>query len=292
MNCNVCHADVDAASALVWRKDGFDVIRCPSCGLAFRADPPDEAQLADIYDGEYFRDQPDGGDRHGYGDYLRDATLHRANARRRLRLLTGFAASRGRLLDVGCAAGFFVDEARQAGWNASGCDVSAAMIEFATSRLQLPVVKSAFVHVEAAEQFDAITMWDYIEHSIDPHLDLEHAHRQLGADGLLALSTGDIGSAIARLTGRRWHLLTPEHHNFFFDRRTLHKLLEDSGFRVLYSRHRAALYSVSHALYKLGGLGQHELLRRTASRLGRSSVGQFGVPINLYDILTVVAQRR
>jgi 2-polyprenyl-3-methyl-5-hydroxy-6-metoxy-1,4-benzoquinol methylase len=286
--CVLCNAEVDPAAHLVWRKDGHAIVRCASCRLVFRDDPPGEQDLPQIYDEAYFRDQRGGVDRHGYDDYLRDAELHRANARRRLRLLAARSETAGRLLDVGCAAGFFVDEARGAGWAASGCDVSEPMVEFATAELDVPVVRASFVQSESGEPLDAITMWDYIEHSIDPRRDLEEAHRQLRPGGILALSTGDIGSLVARLTGRRWHLLTPEHHNFFFDEQTLLRLLEETGFTVLEARHRASLYSVSHTLYKLGAAGHSSAGRRA----GRSRVGGLGVPINLYDIVTVVAERR
>jgi SAM-dependent methyltransferase len=277
---------------LAWRKDGFEIVRCPFCGLVFRANPPDEHELSDIYDEGYFRDRPDQDDRHGYADYLRDAASHRANARRRLRLLAARAPGRGRLLDVGCAGGFFVDEARRHGWQASGLDVSDVMVEFAVSQLGVPVRLATLAQLDAGDAFDAITMWDYIEHSIDPRRDLEQTRERLRPGGILALSTGDIGTLVARATGRRWHLLTPEHHNFFFDEGTLRRLLVTTGFDVLEARHRAGLYSFSHVLYKLGALGHFELARRTAARAGRSRVGQVGIPLNLFDIVTVVARRQ
>ena len=291
--CVLCRAQVDPRTALAWRKDGYDIVRCPSCGLVFRAELPDEQDLERIYDENYFRDQPDRADRHGYADYLRDASLHRANARRRLRLLATRMPQRGRLLDVGCAAGFFVAEARLAGWEASGIDVSAAMVDWGLSELGVPVSCASFVHAETLPpQLDAITMWDYIEHSIDPRRDLAKAGEHLRPGGILVLSTGDIGTLSARLAGHRWHLLTPEHHNFFFETRTLRRLLEDTGFDVLEARHRASLYSFGHVVYKLGAFGSLEAIRRAAARVGRSSLGSAGVPINLFDIVTVVARRR
>ena len=249
--------------------------------------------MSRIYDDGYFRDQPDRPDRHGYADYLRDAALHRANARRRLRLLAAWTPHRGRLLDVGCAGGFFVDEARRAGWEASGVDVSAEMVDWARSQLGLPVTCASFTQAEIAPSpLDAITMWDYLEHTIDPRRDLDKAREHLRLGGLLALSTGDIGTLSARLAGRRWHLLTPEHHNFFFDARTLRRLLEDAGFDVLDARYRAGLYSIAHVLYKLAALRRLGAMRGAVRRLGRSKLGAAGLPINLFDVITVVAKRR
>src|SRR2546423_5204718 len=105
--CNLCNSSVDPEAQLRWRKDGFDVLRCPECGLVFRADPPDLPELRDIYAIDYFRDAVDGANRHGYSDYLRDEGQHRVNARRRLRLVERHVPPPRRPLDVGCAAGFF-----------------------------------------------------------------------------------------------------------------------------------------------------------------------------------------
>jgi 2-polyprenyl-3-methyl-5-hydroxy-6-metoxy-1,4-benzoquinol methylase len=244
-----------------------------------------------IYYEGYFRVLVDVADRHGYANYLRDAALHRANAQRRLRLLARHAARPGRLLDVGGAAGFFVDEARRAGWDAVGVDVSPAMVDWGRSQLGAELICSTFARAEIRPPpFDAITMWDYLEHSIDPRSDLERARTLLRPGGVLALSTGDIGSVVARLTGRRWHLLTPEHHNFFFDRKTLRRLLEQTGFTVRDARHRAGVYSIAHVLYKLSGHTARHPLRRAVLRLGE--LGAAGIPLNLYDVITVAAARR
>jgi SAM-dependent methyltransferase len=287
--CVLCSGEVDRRASLLWRKDGHDVVRCPSCGLVFRADPPDERELERIYDADYFRDHPDRASRHGYAHYLGDARLHRANARRRLRLL----GRPGRLVDVGCAGGFFVDEARRAGWDASGVDVSAAMAEFGRETLGVPVVCGSWAEAAVPPELDAVTMWDYLEHSLDPRRDLAKAQERLRPGGVLALSTGDVGAPSARLAGRRWHLLTPEHHNFFFSAATLSRLLDETGFAVLEARRRGALYSPAHVLYKLESLAAPApaLVRRVADRIGRSRLGSVAVPLNLYDIVTVVARR-
>jgi len=290
--CNLCSSSVDPETQLVWRKDGLDVLRCPTCGLVFRADPPTRAELADIYALDYFRDSVNGSNLHGYSDYLRDEAQHRANARRRLRLVERYASRSGRLLDVGCAAGFFAEEAAQRGWHAEGVDVSAEMAKWGRAHLGVRIAEGTLRDVPSAPgSFDAVTMWDYLEHATDPADDLARSHELLGSGGILALSTGDIGSAAARLSGRRWHLLTPRHHNFFFSRKTLADLLGRSGFEVLQMSAPGALYSLHHVAYKLEALLAAPRLRRLAARIAAGPVGRTAVPLNLFDIVTVVARK-
>jgi SAM-dependent methyltransferase len=289
--CNVCETLVDPRRDAVWTKDGFEILRCSSCGLLFRKDLPAPDDLAGLYDTAYFRaeDRSQGGE--GYADYVGEAELHRLNARRRLSLLEGFT-SPGSLLDVGCAAGFFLDEARRRNWQVTGVELSAEMAEWASGTLGLDsVLQGSFTGRPWDEgTFDCVTMWDYIEHTIDPVSELQLARRVLRPGGVLALSTGDAGSLAARVTGRRWHLLTPRHHNYFFTRGSLLRALERAGFRSLAVRHFGARYSVRYLAHKLRTLADLRPLRRLERSLGGSRMGTVALPVNLGDIVTVVAR--
>jgi hypothetical protein len=265
-------------------KDGFELVSCGTCGLLMRRRLPTRAELEEIYAPEYFTyraDRPVD----GYADYLGDAEWHRATARRRLVLLDRFAPSRGKLLDVGAAAGFFVHEAIRAGWDAEGIDVAAHVVEWGRRELGVPLRVGALADVDGAGTHAAVTMWDYVEHSLDPAGELARANELLQPGGLVALSTGDLDSLAARLSRSRWHLLTPRHHNFFFSARTLTLLLERSGFEVAWTGHPGGRYSLAHIAYK--GLPGAVARRVAGSRLGR-----YSVPVNLFDIVTVVARKR
>jgi len=237
---------------------------------------PSHDQLDEIYAPDYFKlDAAHPVD--GYVDYLGDAERHRATARRRLSLLARFAAS-GKLLDVGAAAGFFVDEAIRAGWDAEGVDVAHHLVEWGRRELGVPLRVGGISNVEGAGAYATITMWDYIEHSLDPAGELARCHELLAPGGIVALSTGDLDSLAARLSRSRWHLLTPRHHNFFFSERTLTQLLDRQGLELLWSGHPGARYSLAHLTYKLG-LGAPRRLAR------------YSLPMNLFDIVTVVARK-
>ena len=261
-------------------------MRCPSCSLLFRRDLPTKAELDDIYGLDYFR-----GDATGYLDYVGDEEVHRVVARRRLDLLARFV-SPGRLLDVGAAAGFFVAEACARGWDAAGVDVSGPMVEWGRRTLDAPLERATLAESGLpAGSMDALTMWDYIEHSLDPAADLLRAHELLRPGGALALSTGDAATPVARLQGSRWHLLTPRHHNFFFTAATLSELLARSGFDVASLDHRGSRYPLRYLAHKLGTLAPSQRLEQLTGRLASTRLGAVAVPVNLWDIVTVVARR-
>jgi len=258
--------------------------------MLMRARLPARDELEEIYAPEYFEYSPE----HpvdGYADYLGDAERHREAARRRLSLIDQLAPSRGRLLDVGAAAGFFVDEANRAGWEAEGIDIAPHVVEWGRQQLNIPLRVGELSAVEERGAFTVVTMWDYIEHSLDPAGELARSNELLAGDGLVALSTGDLDSAAARLSRSHWHLLTPRHHNFFFSARTLVRLLERSGFEVTWLGHPGSRYSLAHLAYKLDRGVRTAMTGAAARRIASSRFGRFSLPLNLFDIVTVVARK-
>jgi 2-polyprenyl-3-methyl-5-hydroxy-6-metoxy-1,4-benzoquinol methylase len=292
--CNSCDTDMSVREARAYVKDGFEIVRCPSCGLVFRAHPPTTEELRGIYGDAYFASPKDDDEigATGYLDYVADEDLHRVNARKRLQQLQQHAPP-GRLLDVGCAAGFFLDEARHAGWDPRGIEVAETMAAWARDRLNLRVEPLPFAQARLEESgYDAVTMWDYIEHSIDPSADVKRARELIAPGGVLALSTGDVGSLAARVFGTRWHLLTPRHHNFFFEPRTLGRMLERSGFEIVSIGHPAAWYTVRYLAHKLRTIVDWPPVAHVAEWLHSAEVGRVQVPVNLWDIMVVVARAR
>jgi hypothetical protein len=278
--CIVCGGELRHALD----KDGFELVACSACGMLMRRVLPSADELRAIYAPEYYEHRPDRPVR-GYADYLGDADRHRESARRRLALLDRYAPRRGRLLDVGAAAGFFVDEAAQRGWEAEGVDVAEHMVEWGRRELGAELRVGGVSSATSGSSYAAVTMWDYIEHSLDPRGDLDAARGLLADGGIVALSTGDVASLAARISRSRWHLLTPRHHNFFFSGQTLGRLLDATGFDLLWQGHPGARYSLAHVAHKSAPAA-------VADAVARSRVARYSVPVNLFDIITVVARKR
>jgi 2-polyprenyl-3-methyl-5-hydroxy-6-metoxy-1,4-benzoquinol methylase len=288
--CNLCSTEFSAGSGELFVKDGYSIVRCPSCQLVFRATLPTAEELTEIYGEAYFGAGGGEGGRDGYLDYVGDEEVHRVNARRRLDSLAGLTTPVP-LLDVGAAAGFFVDEATRRGWQARGVDVSSAMVEWGRRHTGADLLLGGLRDAPADREESCITMWDFIEHSIDPRGDVEHAFGRLRPGGVLALSTGNADSALARISLERWHLMTPRHHNFFFSRRTIVRLLRATGFEVVSVRHSSALFPLWYVAHKACLIVDRSIVDAAARRLARSRLGGRNVPLNLWDVMTVLARR-
>ena len=278
MRCTVC-ASTRRTPFLDVR--GFSIAECGGCGVRLLDPQPSPAAIAATYGDNYFHN-PDPVAQ-GYSDYVGDAANHRATFRRRLRYLP--RQRRKRLLDIGAAAGFFVAEAGAAGWEAVGIELNATMAAHARDVLGANVRTGTF---EAAEfghdAFDAVTLWEVIEHLPDPRGTLRDIHEILTPGGFIALSTPDAGSLVARLAGRRWlgWRKVPE-HLYFFDRKSLSRLLSEVGFEVVSMRYVSLVVPFGYAWERFRSMLALSPKLRLPARLAHVRIA-----VNpLYDLLVV-----
>ncbi len=249
--CNLCGQD-DYVVHLI-RRDlnlflpgEFQLVRCNHCGLVYLNPRPVPEQLADLYAGEY--DQ--------YNLALREEKpLRRLDRgyglRKRCRAILRHKRS-GHLLDVGCATGDFLETMRTyPGWQVSGVELSEVASQYARERLGLDVRTGTLQAAGyAPESFDAITLWNVIEHLTDPAAELREMNRLLRPGGLLVFTTPNLGSLDARVFGRYWIGYELPRHFYVFSRDTVNKLLAATGFRLvetraLYGSYAAAMTSLS-----------------------------------------------
>lgn len=183
----------------------------------------------------------------GYDRYLEEIDQLRRMFEHRLGLIPGPEGAR-RLLDVGAATGLFVERARTRGWEATGIEPSEWASAYARDTLGQPVMTGTLATLGVPEgTLDAVTMWEVIEHLPDPAAELARIRRVLRPGGFLALTTPDARSLVTRALGKRWPgwSKVPE-HLFFFDRATLVRLLQQSGFRVVTSRYVPLFVSLGY----------------------------------------------
>lgn len=249
--CPAC----DRPPRLSWKlRNGARLRRCPECGLGWWGWPPFEP--AAFYDRDYFQSAEAA---RGYNDYASLEPGLRRTARGRMRrlqqLLTcsqGAVGARPRLLDIGCGTGIFLDEAVRAGWDVAGIETSPYAAAEARRRGVDVTCDAAEGVAPAGGEFDVVTLWDVIEHLRDPLGVLRSAARALKPGGVLALSTGDLDSACARLSGARWHLFNLPEHLFFFTPAALRGMLAKVGLEVVQVTRETNWVPVSYLLERLG----------------------------------------
>lgn len=252
------------------------ILRCNVCQLVYAA--PDETINSSSYDECYY---------HGrvYADYLSDRNAIHRNASRILIQLEKRVKGRS-LLDVGCATGFFLEAARTRGWLVHGLEVSEYAANYARQQLSLAVNTASIMSPpDDLPKFDVVSLWDTIEHLERPDVALTNIHQKLiKPGGLLALSTGDYGCLLRRLTQDKWRLFGDTTHNFFFDEQTLSRLLAETGFKVVWSSHHGKWVSWQMVLQQSGLPFAHK-----AQKWLMGIKFNPALYVNLGDVMTVFA---
>lgn len=235
--CNLCGQDVPTAylrvnDLFLERLDVWaNLVQCMNCGLVYQNPRPSANEILAHYPLEYelYSDPVAVNQRRGLRLWANEYGM-----RKRCRYVTRHKTA-GTLLDVGCAAGTFLLAMRNtARWTVRGVELNAEVAHQTRERYGLDVVSGTLedAHFPSSE-FDAITMWDVLEHVYDPAATLADIWRLLKPDGILVVRVPNLRSWDARLFGTAWAGYDAPRHLYFFSPATLGALLEQSGFEVV-----------------------------------------------------------
>ena len=281
--CAVCLSD-RVSPAL--RSKGYQLSRCETCSHLYVSDTVAPADLEAAYGHDYY-EPPSSSEALGYADYLGTSARRMRGFSDRLAKLEKHVASRGRLLDYGCAVGLFVKVAADAGWVAAGYDRSDWAADYGrrTWGLNIVVGDGSRDPFEPGS-FDAVTMWDVLEHLASPRDVLGSVCRWLKPGGLLALNTVNSSSLGARMAGQHWRHFAPPMHLQYFTRASLERLLLECGFKVIDMQNQGVMLSSAKpigsarkALTWVENVATHWRAKRLATAL------------NLLDEVDIVALR-
>ncbi|HYF93929.1 MAG TPA: class I SAM-dependent methyltransferase [Symbiobacteriaceae bacterium] len=149
-----------------------------------------------------------------------------------------------RLLEVGVGAGEMTAVAKEYLFEVTGVDIRPMQAEVVSRMLDVPVHAVDFLKLETDQEFDVICMGDVIEHLPAPSAVLEKARAMLVDRGVLWLSTPNFESGFTMILKDRDPMWRVVEHLNYFSFRSLHELLERSGFRVM-EYHVSAQYNGS-----------------------------------------------
>lgn len=159
----------------------------------------------------------------------------------------------GKMLDIGCNAGIFLNTARRMGWKTEGIEPSSWAARVARERFELKVRTGIFEKTRYKPgTYDVITSWDVLEHFVDPVMVLDKIHKLLKKDGVLVLSTIDINSWFSLVLGSHWPWLIRV-HLWYFTPDTFRRLVENSGFEISWMGPQIRWFSLPYLLTRFTG---------------------------------------
>jgi SAM-dependent methyltransferase len=273
--CPACGAST--AHRFLYAKNGCDILRCEACGLGRAETSGFDPQR--YYTGDYFS----GRHADGYADYLGAEPILRREFSGTVDFIRRFRAG-GRLLDVGCAYGFFLEEAKPY-FEVHGVELAEDAAAHCRRRgLDVATGVADEALLERLGALDVIVLLDVIEHLPAPQETLALCAKYLKPGGIIVLTTGDFGSASARLAGARWRLMTPPQHLWFFSRASVAGLAHNCGLALAHFDRPWKIVPVSLIAFQLRRmLGLAPQPAAAASRIG--------LPVNLFDAMRVALRK-
>jgi len=231
--CNGCNSEI--FQTICTRSDGLDIVRCKQCGLEFVNPIPDNDLLEKIYKKEMLEETT--ADAY-YEQYIKErknrSKSYERVAHKRLELIEKQKGEKGKLLDIGCGAGFFMKTASSRGWDVAGIELLPEYIEFAKNELGLTQVYGK--PLESLNlpdnSFDVVTLWDLIEHLQNPAETLNEIHRVLRPEGIIVIWTPN--SLNAAYMKEKWMGYTILTHLYFFSVAPLKSMLSHVGFSTIF----------------------------------------------------------
>ena len=190
------------------------LVTCADCGLTFAAKRPTDDELAAHY--------------HHYGDWS-DSDLTRTRYRELLASFEPYRRS-GRIFDMGCGPGYFLDEAKAAGWEPYGSNVGERSLEMCRRRglevVEAPIQPDTFPR----GHFDVVTAFEVFEHLREPDIELQTLASLVRPGGLLYCTTPNFHALTRRLLGDRWRVIDYPEHLLYFTHASLCTWLSGGGF--------------------------------------------------------------
>lgn len=269
--CKLCNSNL---STIFWA-NGCEMKKCSQCGFVQVAD--ERKMISYQYDETYFTNSK-----------YKDNRALVKEFQRRKKIIMKYLKGKT-LLDYGCATGEFVQYVSNM-YEAEGCDVSEDAIKMAKEKNSILCDK--FYGVSDWEQtkkmYDAICLWDVIEHISNPREILLRIKKRIRKNGYLFISTPNIGALWARILKDKWPFMTPPEHLSFFSYKSINELARLMNMEIVEWQSKGKWANVGFILYKFNRVSNIKIPDRIIKVFQTGLLSKLKVYVPTYDVQYVV----
>lgn len=221
--CHFC----GSRDAVPFRKSA-DIVKCAKCGTVYLRTRFTQDQM--VFEYQRYADEGSHLSLPRNTEEVHASGLRRDNFMKKVLSLT---RSKGTLLDVGCAWGAFLDNARSKGFKVKGIEITQRTADFAIQSMGLDVTSTQFTDAPLdSNSISVVTMLHSLEHLPSPKEAMIKAYDVLKPGGLFAGIVPNIESYCSTLLEDDWDWLQPMYHYVHYSPSTLRKRLEEAGFHI------------------------------------------------------------
>ena len=204
-------------------KNNFAIWQCTACTARFTQDVPDEDSIGAYYASDNYISHSD--TKKGIINSLYHLVRKRTLLAKRRLVMNETGVVKGRILDIGCGTGAFLDTMKTAEWNITGLEPDAEARNKAAALYHIHPQQPADLFSLNAASFDAITMWHVLEHVHELHAYFKQVKNLLTANGKLFIAVPNYTSKDAAVYKENWAAYDVPRHLYHFSPQSMEKLI-------------------------------------------------------------------
>lgn len=229
-------------SVLLFIKNGYPILESKKKFRRFTEVKNENTHLSKVYSDEYFFSGKDGYPNYfGEKDILYNRGIYYAQIIQRY-------LKPGKILDVGCAAGFILKGFESFGWDSYGIEPNSTMSAYGRCELNLDIYTGSLENYNSDNKFDLVSLIQVIGHFYDIDKAFEIIIRLLNENGIVLVESWNMKSLIARIFGKHWHGYSPPSVVNWFSDESIIKLFRSYGFELIESGYPMKQINLNHAL--------------------------------------------
>jgi len=285
MKCE-SHLNCGSGEKTLFIVDGYPIKECISCGHRYTTIDDLKNHVKQVYSDDYFFDG-----KAGYPNYIKEKDLLIKAGKRYAQIISKFTKP-GRLLDVGCAAGFIMKGFKEAGWDCDGIEPNETMASYGRSEMNLNIFTTSLEEFKANSKYDLICLIEVIGHFHDLQKATNNISTLLSEGGHVLIESWNMNSIVAKLLGKRWHEYSPPSVLNWFSDSTLSQLFEKIGFQFIAKGYPQKQINVEHAMALLEEKLPRFVFKEQLFNSTISFAGKLTVNYPLHDLKWYLFRKR
>lgn len=231
-NCPVCQSQMFEEYLTVKdytvSQEQFKIVTCKNCGFRFTNPRPDVNEIGEYYKAESYisHTNTSKGLISKVYQEVRKFTL-----KSKLNLINKLSPQKGKLLDVGCGTGMFLNIAKENGWQVNGIEPDTGARAIAEEINQIKI-KEEVLNSFQNETFEVITLWHVLEHIHELNATIDWVKERLSKNGSLIIAVPNHESKDAEIYQEQWAAYDVPRHLYHFSQKTIKELFTKHGFEL------------------------------------------------------------
>jgi SAM-dependent methyltransferase len=262
----------------LFTKKGYLIQECKTCGHRLTEIKDLDNHLEETYSDDYFFEGKE-----GYTNYLEEKDMLLRSGRKFAKVISKYTKP-GKVLDVGCAAGFILKAFEEAGWECYGIEPNDTMASYGRENLKLDIRTGGMETFNPDQKFDLINLIEVIGSLYDLDQAMQNVSNLCKQGGLALVESWDMKSLTAKFYGKNWHEYCPPSVVHWYSDDTLKQLFKQYGFELIAKGRPSKRITLKHGLAIIAENSSQSSLKRKLFGFLSRTMGNITVPYPPADI--------